>query len=168
MKRSTKRLLTAVIAAIVTGLAAWMVWLLWPTPLEKRLVGTWDGTGQLTGEWSLDVKPDLEQGVPGGKAAGEMTSPCTVVAEFRPDGTYIWREHQQGGGMRVNLWFPQEGAPPPRWEVVRSRGNRLTVRIHLGEVVFEFRGNDAFTMDWPESAKADGAISFRRPHPARK
>jgi hypothetical protein len=100
------------------------------------------------------------QGTPGGTAS--VTTTCTVQADFQPDGTYTWKEQHQGDGISMNFWVPKEGASPARWQVVGAQGNELTVRIHSGEVVFHFQGNDAFTMTLPESAKASGTISFRR------
>jgi hypothetical protein len=164
MKRRTKLLLgTLALLAVGAGLAAWLVWFPpWATPLERRLLGAWEGTGEVSGEFSLDVKPDPERPVPGGKVSGMVTSACTVQAEFKPDGTYTWNEQHQGDGISMNFWVPKEDASPARWEVVDSQGNKLTVRIHSGEVVFHFQGKDAFTMTLPESAKASGTIAFRR------
>jgi hypothetical protein len=124
--------------------------------LEKRLPGRWEGSGEVSGELNIDPAP----GVPGGRAS--VTTACTVHAEFKPDGTYTWKEQHRGDGIGMNFWVPKEEASPARWEVVGSRGNQLTVRIHSGEVVFAFQDEDAFTMNLPESAKASGTITFRR------
>jgi hypothetical protein len=138
----------------------------WATPLEKRLVGIWQGTGKVSGDFSIEVKPNPEQNVPGGRASGKMTSACTVQAEFKPDGTYTWDEQQQGEGaskgMDFNFWVPKKDGEPARWEVVRAWGSKLTIRFHLGEVVFHFQGEDTFTLELPESTKSTGTITFHR------
>src|SRR5271154_5150809 len=85
--------------------AVWLLWFPpWATPLAKRLVGKWEGTGQVSGDFSLDVKPDPEHDVRGGKSSGKVTSAATVQAEFKPDGTYTWKEHHAGGGFEMNVW----------------------------------------------------------------
>jgi hypothetical protein len=168
MKRRTKLLLgTLPVLAVGAGIAAWLVWFPpWATSLERRLLGAWDGTGEVLGDWSFDVKPDPEHGVPGGEASGRMTSACMVQAEFKPDGTYTWNEQHQGQGASKGMSFsfsvPKEGGEPARWEVVRARGSQLTVRIHCGDVVFDFRGEDGFTMDLSKSTKESGTHTFHR------
>jgi len=159
MRRRTKLLVPiASLLAIGVGVAAWLVW--WPpwvpSALEKRLPGRWEGSGKVSGEMSLAPA----QGVPGGTTS--VTTTCTVHAEFNPDGTYTWKEQHRGGGLDLSFWVPKEDASPARWEVVGAQGSKLTVRIHSGEVVFDFQGADAFTMNLPESAKASGTITFRR------
>ena len=124
--------------------------------LAKRLLGSWEGGGKVSGE--LSIAP--AQGVPGGTASVATT--CTVQAEFKADGTYTWREQHQGDGIGMNFWVPKEDGPPARWEVVGAEGNKLTVRMHSGEVVFDFQDENAFTMNLPESVKASGTITFRR------
>ena len=164
MKRRTK-LLMGILALLVVGcgVAAWLAWFPpWAAPLERKLLGAWEGTGEVSGEWSIDVKPDPEHGVEGGKASGRATSACTARAEFKPDGTYTWQEHQQGGGISFDFSLPKDGGPAARWEVVRARGSELTIRIHAGEAVFDFQGENAFKMTLPESAQASGTYTFRR------
>jgi outer membrane lipoprotein-sorting protein len=124
--------------------------------LEKRLLGSWEGSGKVSGELSIAPAKD----VPGGTSS--VTTTCTVQAEFKPDGTYTWKEQHQGGVISMNFWVPKEDASPARWEVVVAQGNKLTVRVHSREVVFDFQGDNAFTMNLPESAKASGTITFRR------
>jgi hypothetical protein len=97
-----------------------------------------------------------------------ITTTCTVQAEFKADGTYTWREQHQGEGISMSFWVPKEGGPPARWEVVGARGNKLTLSIHSGQVVFDFQEENAFTMDLPESAKASGTITFRRSGTSKK
>jgi hypothetical protein len=168
MQRRPKLLvLFATLALIAVAVTAWLVWFPpWATALEKRLLGTWEGTGTISGESTLEVKPDPAKGIPGGKWSGKVTSACTVRAEFKPDGTYTWNEQQQGQGaskgMNFNFWVPKKDGDPARWAVVRAQGSKLTIRIHLGEVVFDFQGEDAFTMGLPESTKARGTYTFRR------
>jgi hypothetical protein len=106
----------------------------------------------------LSITP--AQGIPGGTAA--VTSDCTVQAEFKPDGTYIWKEQHKGDGISINFWVPKEDGPPTRWEVVGVQGNKLTVRIHSGDVVFDFQDENTFTINLAESAKASGILTFRR------
>src|SRR5262249_52965700 len=143
---------------IVGGLTVWLIWFRPSTSsvLEKRLLGTWEGSGKVSGE--LSVAPG--EGVPGGTSS--VTTTCTVQAEFKPDGTYTWKEQHKGDGISMNFWVPKEEGPPARWEVVGAQGNKLTVRIHNGEVVFDFQDENAFTMNLPESAKASGTLAFRR------
>jgi len=125
--------------------------------LEKRLPGKWEGSGQVSGE--LSIAP-AQAALPGGTAS--IITTVTVHAEFKPDGTYTWKEQHRGDGIDMSFWVPKEDASPARWEVVGAQGNKLTVRIHSGEVVFNFQGEDAFTMNVPKSAKASGTIAFRR------
>ena len=159
MRRRTKLLLFLTTSlASAGGLAVWLIWFR-PSAssvLEKRLLGSWEGSGKVSGE--LSVAPG--QGVPGGTSW--VTTTCTVQAEFKRDGTYTWKEHHQGDGISMNFWVPKEDTSPARWEVVGAQGNKLTVRTHSGEVVFEFQGDDAFTLNLPEPAKASGTITFRR------
>jgi len=148
------------LAAIV---AVWLMWFPpWATPLDKRLVGRWEGAGQVSGDWSLDIKPNPEHDVPGGKSSGRVTSVATVQAEFKPDGTYTWKEHHSGGGFEMNVWFPIDDATPARWEMVSSHGNKLVVRMHFGEAVLDFQGENSFSINLPESAGARGTYSFQR------
>ena len=168
MQRRTKVLLLLVpLLSIAAGIILWLVWLPpWATPLEKRLLGAWEGNGTISGEFSLEIDPDLDRNVSGHKIAGTVTSDSTVQAEFSPDGTYTWYEQQQGQGASkgINISFrvPKEAGEPARWEVIRTRGNKLTLRLHHGEVVFKFQGENAFTMTLPESTYASGTIKFRR------
>jgi hypothetical protein len=97
-----------------------------------------------------------------------VTITCTVQAEFRPDGTYTWKEQHQGDGINMNFWVPKDDASPARWEVVGARGNQLTIRMHTGEVVLDFQGQNAFTMPLPESTKASGTIAFHRSGGSKK
>src|SRR5262249_50985932 len=160
MKRPRTKLLLILTAllAIAGGLTVWLVWFR-PSAsavLEKRLPGTWEGSGKVSGEFSVPPA----QSVPGGTTP--VTTTCTVQAEFKPDGTYTWKEQHKGDGISMNVWVPKEAGPPARWEVVRAQGSKLTVRIHSGEVVFDFQDENAFTMNLPESAKASGTLAFRR------
>ena len=91
-----------------------------------------------------------------------MTADCTVQAEFKPDGTYTWNEQHKAEGISMSFWVPKDDGPPARWEAVHAQGRNLTVRIHSGEVVFEFLDANSFTMSIPESAKASGILTFRR------
>jgi hypothetical protein len=129
-------------------------------------LGTWEGSGTISGEFSLEVNPDPDHKVPGGKTSGTVTSDSTVQAEFSPDGTYTWYEQHQGQGasrgMNVSFRVPNAGGEPARWEVIGTRRNKLSVRLHYGEVVFEFHGENAFILTFPESAHASGTIKFRR------
>jgi hypothetical protein len=96
--------------------------------LDKRLLGTWHGSGQVSGEWSLEVKPDPKQGIAGSKTSGRMTSGCKVEAEFNPDGTYTWAEQQQAEGtgttrrITLTLRVPRKASESARWEVISARG----------------------------------------------
>jgi hypothetical protein len=159
MRPRTKLLLIlTALLAIAGGLAVWLFWFR-PSAssvLEKRLLGTWEGSGKVSGELGIAPAP----GIPGGTVT--VTTTCTVQAEFKADGTYTWKEQHQGDGIRVNFWAPKEDGPPARWEVVGAQGNELTVRIHSGEVVLEFQDENAFTMNLPEAAKASGTLAFRR------
>jgi hypothetical protein len=146
-----------------------MVWLIWfppwRLPLEKWLVGGWDGSGQTTSQFSIEVASDPGHGVSGGKAAGIVTS-TTILAEFKPDGTYTWRQQERGEGnsqgFSASFWVPEKDGCPGRWEVAPVKGNRLTVRLFMGEVVFVFENEHAFTTSWPEAPKGTGTISFHR------
>jgi REP element-mobilizing transposase RayT len=156
-QRMKPLLLIATLLLLGVGMAVWLIW--WPpwtSALEKRLLGSWEGSGKVLGE--LSIAPG--KGVPGGTFSVSTT--CTVQAEFKPDGTYTWKEQHQGDGISMNFWVPKEDASPARWEVVGAQGNKLTVRLHSGEVVFDFQGANAFAMNLPESAKASGTIAFRR------
>src|SRR5262249_26020401 len=160
MQRKTKLLLCiASLLSIGIGVAVWLVW--WPpwvsSALEKRLPGRWEGRGTVSGEMTIGAS----ERVPGGTTS-IITTTCTIDAEFKPDGTYTWKEQHQGDVVSMSFWVPKEDASPARWGVVGAQGNELTVRIHSGEVVFDFQGEDAFTMNVPESAKATGTITFRR------
>jgi hypothetical protein len=144
--------------AVGVGAAVWLIWFPpWATALEKRLVGSWEGSGKVSGEMTLDMTD-----VQGSKITSRASSTCTVQAEFKPDGTYTWKEHHQGECIHMDFSLPGGGAAPPRREVIRARGSKLTVRIHYGEVVFDFDGANSFSMDLPESAKASGTLTFRR------
>jgi hypothetical protein len=161
MRRRTKRLLF-LITPLALGAVGIAVWLAWFPPgrasaLSKRLVGRWEGSGKVSGELSMTSTGGLLGG------AETVTTTCTVQAEFRPDGTYTWNEQHQGDGISMNFWLPKEGAPPARWEVVGARGNQLTVRMHTGDAVLDFQGENAFTMALPESTKGSGTITFNRP-----
>src|SRR5262249_20750532 len=143
MQRRTKLLLLiASLLAIGVGVAVWLVW--WPpwvsSALEKRLPGRWEGSGKVSGEMSIQMSIPPAQGVPGGPAF--ITTTCTVHAEFKPDGTYTWKEQHRGDGIDMSFWVPKEDASPARWEVVGAQGSKLTVRIHSGELVFDFQGED--------------------------
>jgi len=165
MRQRTKLLLfLTALLAITGGLAVWLVWFRpsASSDLEKRLLGSWEGSGKVAGE--LSIAP--AQGVPGGTAT--VTTTCTVQAEFKAEGTYTWKEQHQGDGISMNFWVPKEDAPPARWEVVGAQGSKLTIRIHSGDVVFDFQGTDAFTMTLPESAKASGKLAFRRLRTSKK
>jgi hypothetical protein len=157
-QRMKPLLLIATVLLVGVGVAVWLVWRPpWmSSALEKRLLGSWEGSGTVSGE--LSIAPG--NGVPGGTSS--VTTTCTVQAEFKPDGTYTWKEQHQGEGISMNFWVPKEDASPARWEVLGAQGNKLTVRIHSGEVVFDFQGDSAFTMNLPGSAKASGTIAFRR------
>jgi hypothetical protein len=168
MQRRAK-LLVLLATPLVTAVAVTvcLLWFpLWATPLDKRLLGAWEGSGKVSAEFGLDVEPDPEANVSGRKVSGRVTTACTVQAEFKPDGTYTWYEQEQGEGaskgMSVTAWVPQKDGDPARWEIVRAPGNQLTLRIYLGEVVFHFQGEDAFTMEWPESTQASGTVTFHR------
>ncbi len=161
-RRTKLLLLVATLLAIGAGAAVWLVWFPpWATPLEKRLLGTWDGSGKISGAWSFDVTPDPAHGIPGGKASGWADSTTTILADFKADGTYTWSVHEKGEGFSIDFSMPKEGAPPPRWEVVRAQGNKLTVRMSGKEVVFNFQGDDAFTLD-TSGPTSRGTIIFRR------
>jgi len=156
MQGMTKRLLAfAILLSLGVGAAVCLVrWPPWGSPsLEKRLLGRWQGTGTVSEDLII---AHLE--IPG----GTITTACTVQAEFNPDGTYTWKEQHQGDSLSMELWLPKEEGPPSRWEVVRAQGNKLTVRTHSGEVVFDFQNADAFTMKLPDATKASGTIAFRR------
>jgi hypothetical protein len=163
MRRRTKLLLAAL---LVVGVAVWLSLARpWTTlTFEKRLAGNWEGRGTLSGEMTLDVAPNQDS--PGGKAAGHVRTACTVRAEFKSDGTYTWKEdHRSEHGdtsFNMSFWVPKEGGEPFRWDVVRDDGNKLTIRMHRGEVVLEFQDPDSFTLAWPESAQTKGALLFRR------
>jgi hypothetical protein len=159
MQRRTKLLLYLTTLLVIAGALA--VWLIWFRPsassvLAKRLLGSWEGSGIVTGE--LSIAPG--QGVPGGSAS--VTANCTVQAEFKPDGTYTWHEQHKGDGISMSFWVPKEDGPPARWEVVGAQGSKLTVRMHSGEVVFDFQDENTFTMSIPESTKTSGLLTFRR------
>ena len=165
MRRRMKLLLfLTTFLAIAVGLAVWLIWFR-PSAssvLDQRLLGSWEGSGKVSGE--LSIAP--AQGVPGGTAA--LATTCTVQAEFKPDGTYPWNEQHKGEGISMNFLVPKENASPARWELVGAQGKKLTVRIHSGEVVFEFQGESDFTMNLPESAKAIGTLAFRRLRTSKK
>jgi hypothetical protein len=161
----TKRVVAlAIFAGMCAGITVWFIgfssWRI--GDLEKRLVGTWDGVGTITSEWSLDVTPDPEHGVLGGKSGGRITASSNVSVEFKLDGTYTWRQHDDGGGISITLSMPKEGEEPPHWKVVQSRGRNLTLQIHIGQVVMEFQDENTFTMNLPESSKAEGSYRFQR------
>ena len=63
-------------------------------------------------EISVDVKPDPEHNVPGGKTSGRAISACTVQAQFNADGTYTWHEQHQGEGaskgLNFSFWVPNK------------------------------------------------------------
>jgi hypothetical protein len=161
----TKRVVAlAIFASMCAGIAVWFIWF---SPwrfgdLEKRLVGSWEGAGTITSEWSLDVTPDPEHGVPGGKSGGRITASSTVTVQFKPDGTYTWCQHDNGGGISFTFWMPKEGEEPPRWKVVQARGRNLTLQTHIGQVVLDFPDENTFTMNLPESSKAEGSYRFQR------
>jgi hypothetical protein len=163
-RRTTILLFLTALLAIGSGLAVWLVWFRpsASSDLEKRLLGSWEGSGKVSGE--LSIAP--AQGVPGG--TDTVSTTCTVQAEFKRDGTYTWKEQHQGDGISMNFWVPKEEGPPARWEVVGAQGNKLKVRIHAGEVVFDFQDENAFTMSLPESAKAIGTLAFRRLRTSKK
>jgi hypothetical protein len=159
MQRKTKLRLTLTVLLVIAG--ALTVWLIWFRPSvslapEKRLLGSWEDNGKVSGELSVASG----QGVPGGTAS--VTTDCTVQAEFKPDGTYVWKEQHKGAGISMSFWAPKEDGSPARWEVVSVQRNKLTVRIHSGDVVFDFQDENTFTMNLPESAKASGTLTFRR------
>jgi hypothetical protein len=169
MLRRTKLLLAAsTLLAIGMGIGVWLAFFPpWASPaLEKRLLGSWEGSGKVSGDMSIDIPPG--QAIPAVKTTDKVTTACAVQAEFKPDGTYTWKEQHQGEGISMNFWVPKEDGPPARWEVVGAQGNSLTVRIHSGEVVFAFQDENSFTMSLPESAKGSGTITFRRSGPSKK
>ena len=167
MQRKTTLLLAAAtLLVIAAGVSVWLVW--FPPraePLEKRLLGAWDGTGEVSAESSFDMKPSPEQGIAGAKWSGTLTTACTVQAEFRQDGTYTWKEQHRAGDRNSKMSFevalPRDGEQA-RWKVVRAEGDKLTIQTHLGDVVFAFQGRDAFTMTFPESMKSSGTVAFQR------
>jgi hypothetical protein len=168
MQRRTTFLLAAVtLVLIAAGVSVWCLW--FPPraePLQQRLLGAWDGTGKVSSEFSFEIKPDPAHNIPGGKSSGTVTADCTVYAEFKPDGTYTWREQHRSGDAKSQMTFavevPKDGEQA-HWKVVRADGSKLTIGIYLGEIIFDFQGEDVFTLDWPESAKASGHLTFRRP-----
>jgi hypothetical protein len=165
MMRRTKFLVGATtFLVVVLGVAALVMWFRpGQRSLEKRLIGAWAGTGSFSGDWSIGVQPKPEQGIPGGNASGRMTTSATVEAEFKSDGTYIWREHLEGSGIHMDISLPKDADSLAHWEVVSAKGDKLTVRIHFGDVACDFQGENAFTMNLPESAKVgDGAFVFHR------
>jgi hypothetical protein len=87
----------------------------WASPaLEKRLLGSWEGSGQVSGDLSFDIPPG--QKVPSGRAAQRVTTCCAVRAEFGADGTYTWEERHQGDGIAMWFSLPKEGDPHAgRW-----------------------------------------------------
>ena len=89
-------------------------------------MGSWEGTGKVSSEFGFEVKPDPEHGIPGGKSSGWMTSVCTVKAEFKPDGTYVWNERHVGEGdskgTNISLTVPEKNGPPAHWTIVRAKG----------------------------------------------
>jgi hypothetical protein len=160
-RRSRSLVLVVGLLPIGVGVAVWLIWFPpWASALGKRLVGSWEGRGKVSGEVRIHVREG--QGVPAGRTTFSISTTCTVRAEFKPDGTYTWVEKHFGDGMSGEFSLPDKGAEPPRWEVVRADGNKLTVRVHYGEVVFQFDGGTSFTMDLPESAQATGTLVFRR------
>jgi hypothetical protein len=168
MQRRTKILLLVPCSlAAAAALAFWLIWFPpWTLPLEKWLIGSWDGSGQTTGQFSIEVASDPGHGVPGGKAAGTITSTSTIWAEFKPDGTYTWHQEERGEGnsqgISASFWVPEKGGGPVHWEIISVKGNRLAIQLLMGEVVFVFENEDTFTMTWPEAAKGSGTIIFHR------
>ncbi len=130
--------------------------------LQARLLGSWEGTGTFSGPGSFEITPAPGQGVSGGKSEWTATITADVHAQFNPDGTYRWSEHSQGPGFRITIVLPQDDKQPSLWEVVRTQGNELTVRLHNGEVLLVFEEENAFTMNLPGSAGTSGAYHFRR------
>jgi hypothetical protein len=135
------------------------------TALEKRLIGSWEGSGSVSGDMSINIHPG--QAMPGGKTTARVTAACTVQAEFRSDGTYTWNEQHLGEGTSkgfdITIQLPGEGDNLPRWEVSGARGKKLTARTHYGEVVFDFQDDDAFTMTLPEyQTSSSRTITFHR------
>ena len=167
MQRRTTLLLAAVTLVLISaGVCVWLLWFPpWAKPPQQRLLGAWDGTGKVSGESSFEIKPDPAHGVPGGKWSGTITSDCTVHAEFKPDGTYTWQEQQRSGDDKSQMTFtvavPKNGEQA-HWKVVRADGSKVTIGIHIGEVILDFQGEDMFTLDYPESTKASGHLTFRR------
>jgi hypothetical protein len=171
MQRWKKLLLSATALFVIAGPLT--VWLIWFPPwvsskLERRLLGKWVGSGQLTEE--LSSAPG--EGVPGEKAP--VVTLYTVQAEFKPDGTYTWEEElKEPSSLRFKSFMVLD-SPVVRWEVKGSQGNKLTVRMTHNEVtngrevVFAFEGEDTFTIDLPESAKASGTLTFRRSGTSKK
>ena len=94
--------------------------------------------------------------------ASMLTTTSTVQAEFKPERTYTWNEQLTAKGINMNIWLPNKEGPPARWEVVDAQGNNLTVRMHFGEVVFNFQDENSFLVNYPETAKASGKIACRR------
>ena len=171
MQRWKKLLLSATALFVIAG--ALTVWLIWFPPwvsssLERRLLGSWEGSGQVTEE--LSSAPG--EGVPGEKAP--VVTIYTVQAEFKPDGTYTWEERHKGPPSFDTQYFIYIGSDVTRWVVVSSQGNKLTVRMTHNEVtngrevVFAFEDEDTFTMNLPESAKASGTLTFRRSGTSKK
>jgi len=162
-RRTRFLLLVATLLAITAGGAVYLVWFPpWATPLEKRLLGTWEGHG--SGSWSTD--PDVAPnpvGVPVKERPGwALDYTATVWATFEPDGTYVWVQHEVfTDGSEGTISVPENGSSPPHWKVVHAQGNTLTVRIFGQERGCNFQGKDFFTMDM-SGPWSSGIITFRR------
>jgi hypothetical protein len=69
---------------------------------------------------------------------------------------------EKDGELNIRLSLPKADEEPPRWKVVRARGNKLTVQMPLGELIFEFQEDDAFTTILAANTAENLSVTFRR------
>ena len=148
--RRRQTLSAAVLVLLATATAAWYAWFPPPTyPLETRLVGAWEGSG----DESVLTGPQVW-----------MTFAANVQATFRHDLAYTWRQQNQPTLGKTTYPFPPEEAISdvvlqPWKHYPANEGDELRVILHLGEARIDFHGENEFTLTW----KATGDITLGTP-----
>jgi hypothetical protein len=142
---------------IIAGAALLCMRLLGPSP-QEWVVGLWEGEGEVQSQFSMKG--------PGGEIPPTWLPPLrsSIRAEFRQDGTMTWSQHDSGSGFQFSFTMPDPNQPEKEccWEVVRTEGRAMAVRLPQGEFRFEFRNANEFTLTYPDELAVKGTLIFHR------
>ncbi len=129
---------------------------------EQRIVGIWSGYATLQGEegFTLDGVSRVDDGQDSRAPKQVATG---VVVEFKPDGTYMWRESVvKGNGSIADLSLPMNPKAPIRWKTVSSGSDSAIIRMHRGDVHVIFHSDSVISLILPDSADPTGSYTLEK------